>query len=67
MRWMLAAGTVLGVGMLARAFLIQARIILRDVNRRFDALQGRLEHSANSVVDHLFNSQPVADSDSRGD
>jgi hypothetical protein len=67
MRWMVASGVVLGVVTLARAFLIQARAIRRDMNRRFDALRDRLEQSANSIVDNLLNTHRVADPDSGRD
>jgi hypothetical protein len=67
MRWMLASTVVLGIVALARAFLIQARAIRHDMNRRFDALRDRLEQSANAVVDDLLNTQHVADSDSGRD
>ena len=67
MRWILEIVSLLGVAALARAFLINARRLRRDVNTRFDALRGRLEHSANSVVDDLLNTHRVADPDSRRD
>jgi hypothetical protein len=67
MRWILASVVALGIATLARAFLIQARAIRRDLNGRFDALRDRLEQSANSVVDNLLNTHRVADPDSGRD
>jgi hypothetical protein len=67
MRWILEIVAMIGVAALARAFLINARRLRRDVNTRFDALRDRLEHSANSVVDDLLNTHHVADPDSRSD
>ena len=64
---MLFATVVLVVVTLARVFLIHARAIARDMNGRFDALRGRLEESANSIVDNLFDTHRFADPDSRGD
>jgi len=66
MRWSVVAASIFVVT-LARVFLVHARAIRRDMNTRFDALQNRLEHSANSVVDNLLNTHRVADPDSRGD
>ena len=67
MRALLLAAVVLGVAALARVFLMHARALARDMNGRFDALRGRLEESANSIVDNLFETQRFADPDSRGD
>jgi len=67
MRWIIGIGSIFGVAALARAFVINARALRRDVNTRFDALRDRLELSANSVVDDLLNTHHVADPDSRGD
>jgi hypothetical protein len=67
MRWILASVVVVGIVTLARAFLIQARAIRHDMNRRFDALRDRLEQSANSIVDNLLNTHRVADPDSGRD
>jgi hypothetical protein len=67
MRWILASVVGLGIVTLARAFLIQARAIRRDMNRRFDALRDRLEQSANSVVDNLLSTHRVVDPDSGRD
>ena len=67
MRSMMALFVVLGVVALSRAFLMNARMIQRDINRRFDALRDRLESSANSVVDELFKPNGVGHTDSAGD
>jgi hypothetical protein len=67
MRWILGATAVLGVGGLARVFLMQARAIRRDMNRRFEGVRRHLEASANSLVDNLLDTHRVADPDSRGD
>ena len=37
------------------SFFMSARAIKRDVTRRFDEIQRRLETRANSIVDHIFN------------
>jgi hypothetical protein len=67
MRSILAAAVIFGVATLSRVFLMHARAIRRDMNARFEALQDRLEQSANSVVDNLLDRHRVADPDSRGD
>jgi len=67
MRWILAVTAITGVLVLARAFLVNARTLRRDVNTRFDAVRERLEQSANSVVDDLLKTHRVADPDSRRD
>ncbi len=54
MRWIIAVSVILGVVALSRAFLMSARMIQSDMNRRFDALRDRLEASATSLVDELF-------------
>jgi hypothetical protein len=48
------AVSVVAVIALTRAFVINARMIRRDVNERFDRLRVRLEDAANSVVDDLL-------------
>ena len=67
MRWILVITVIPGVLVLARAFLINARTLRRDVDTRFDAVRERLEQSANSVVDDLLKTHRVADPDSRRD
>jgi len=67
MRWLVVLSVVAGVGTLARAFFLNARMIRRDLNHRFDALRVRLEQSATSLVDHLLNTTRVVDPDSRRD
>jgi hypothetical protein len=51
----MAVSLALAIVALARAFLINARAIRRDVNERFDDLQTRLEAAGNSVVDRLLD------------
>jgi hypothetical protein len=67
MRWIIALSVPLGLAALARAFVMNARLIRRDVNKRFDAIRDRLESSANSVVDELFKRNGVGHTDSAGD
>jgi hypothetical protein len=67
MRWVLAVSVAAGLATLARAFFLNARMIRRDLNRRFDALGDRLEQSAMSLVDGLLKTNRVADPDSRRD
>jgi hypothetical protein len=67
MRWLVVLSVVAGVGTLARAFFLNARMIRHDLNHRFDALRVRLEQSATSLVDHLLNTTRVVDPDSRRD
>jgi hypothetical protein len=35
--------------------ILAARAVKRDVTRRFDEMQRRLEKRANSIVDHIFD------------
>ena len=67
MRWVVAICVAAGLGTLARAFFLNARMIRRDLNSRFDAIRVRLEQSATSLVDDLLNTNRVADPDSRRD
>ena len=68
MRWIVAVSAAAGLGTLARAFVLNARMIRRDLNSRFDAVRVRLEQSATSLVDHLLNTTDrVGDPDSRRD
>ncbi len=54
-----AVFSVLLVGVLARLFLINAREIRRDVERRFDELEARLEKEASAIVeDYLDEERP---------
>ena len=46
---------VLGVIALAVGFFINARRIRRDVTRRFEDLEQRLERQATDIVDDLFD------------
>jgi hypothetical protein len=54
MSWLIAVSVVLFVIVLTRAFILNARAIKRDMNKRFDELRARLERDANSVVDEFL-------------
>jgi hypothetical protein len=45
---------VLGIVLLTTAFIVSARTIRRDMNRRMSNFQSRLEDEANAVVDNLL-------------
>jgi hypothetical protein len=53
--WIIAALLFLGLIAVNVTFVLAARAIRRDVTRRFDEIQRRLETRANSIVDHIFN------------
>lgn len=53
--WLLSAVLFLGLIALNVSFVMFARAIRRDVTRRFDDLERRLESRAQAIVDHLFN------------
>lgn len=55
MVWLVALFSVLLVAVLARLFVMNARAIRRDVDRRFQQVQDKLEHEANSVLENLLN------------
>ena len=61
MLWNIAwiATVVLGVIGLAIAFVINAKTLRRDLNRRRDAFRARLENEANSMLDDLLNARQV--------
>jgi len=53
--WLIAALLFLGLMALNISFVIAVRAIRRDLARRFDELQRRLESRANSIVDNIFD------------
>ena len=61
MLWNIAwiATVVLGVIGLAIAFVINAKTLRRDLNRRRDAFRARLENEANTMLDDLLNARQV--------
>jgi uncharacterized membrane protein len=54
MAWLVIAFIVLLVVALTWGFVMNARMIKRDVNSTFEKLQARLESDANAVVDELL-------------
>jgi ABC-type spermidine/putrescine transport system permease subunit I len=54
MAWLVIAFIVLLIIALAYGFVMNARMIKRDVNTTFEKFQARLESDANSVVDKLL-------------
>lgn len=53
MAWTVAFLVVVLIAALAGLFIINARLIRRDLEQRFDRFQARLEEEANSIVDLL--------------
>jgi hypothetical protein len=53
--WLIAAGLFVVLLGMNISFVIAARAIRRDMTRRFDELERRLESRANSIVDHIFD------------
>jgi hypothetical protein len=53
--WLIAALLFLLLIALNVGFYLNARAIRRDVTRRFDEIQRRLESRANSIVDNIFD------------
>jgi uncharacterized membrane protein len=53
--WVIAVFLFLGLLALNIAFVLNARAIRRDVTRRFDELERRLERHATDLVNHLFD------------
>jgi hypothetical protein len=53
--WLIAALLFLLLIALNVGFYLTARAIRRDVTRRFDEIQRRLESRANSIVDNIFD------------
>jgi hypothetical protein len=54
MSWIIAVVLVLVLIALIRSFIMNARLIMRDMNNRFDGLRTRLEHEANSIVGEVL-------------
>jgi hypothetical protein len=61
MPWILAFFTALIVIALTHFCVINARTIMRDMNKTFDAFQARLERDANAVVDTFFSANQADD------
>jgi hypothetical protein len=55
MPWIIAGCVVLLVVSLTLLFIASARLILRDMNDRFDRVRVQLEHAANAVVNDLVD------------
>ena len=53
--WLIAAFLFVLLIVLNVGFVLTARAIRRDVTRRFDEIQRRLESRANSIVDNIFD------------
>jgi uncharacterized membrane protein len=53
--WVIAVFLFLGLLALNIALVLNARAIRRDVTRRFDELERRLERHATDLVNHLFD------------
>ena len=53
--WLMATLLVLGLFAMTVTFVIAAHAIRRDMKKRFDELQRRLESRANSIVDNIFD------------
>ena len=55
MTLIIAAGVVLGLAVMAGAFVMNARLIRRDFTTRFDRLRTRLEDDANAMLTGILN------------
>ena len=53
--WLIVTFLILGLLGLNITFLFAARAIRRDMTKRFDELQRRLESRANAIVDNIFD------------
>jgi len=53
--WLIAGLLFLLLIALNVGFFLNARAIRRDVTKRFDEIQRRLESRANSIVDNIFD------------
>ena len=53
--WLIAALLIIGLLGMNIMFVLAARAIRRDMTKRFDELQRRLESRANSIVDNIFD------------
>jgi len=56
--WMYVGSLVLLVIVVAYFAVLNARTIIRDLNRAFDRFQSRLDSDANAIVDRLFAATP---------
>ena len=58
MVWLVAAGVCLALIAIVTAIFVasvkNARALKRDIDRRFDAVQARLEQQANALADELL-------------
>jgi hypothetical protein len=61
MSWIGAIFLALLLVALTRVFIINAQRINRDMNRRLDEFQARLENDANSVVDAFLKANQADD------
>jgi hypothetical protein len=61
MPWILAAGAVLVVVVLGRLFVMNARAIKRDVNKRFREFRKGLETEATSVLGDFIDADHTHD------
>ncbi len=53
--WLIAAALFVVLMAMNITFVIAARAMKRDMTKRFDEMQRRLESRANSIVDHIFD------------
>jgi len=53
--WLIAALLIIGLLGMNITFVLAARAIRRDMTKRFDELQRRLESRANAIVDNIFD------------
>jgi hypothetical protein len=57
MAWLVIGFLLLLVAALSYGFFLNARALIRDMNRRVAAFEARLERDANAVIDHLLESK----------
>jgi hypothetical protein len=53
--WLIAGALFVFLLAMNITFVLAARAIKRDMTKRFDEMQRRLESRANSIVDNIFN------------
>jgi hypothetical protein len=53
--WLIVSLLFLGLIGLNVSFFLSARAMRRDLKKRFDELERRLERRATDLVNHLFN------------
>jgi hypothetical protein len=53
--WLIAAALFVFLLAMNITFVLAARAIKRDMTKRFDEMQRRLESRANSIVDNIFD------------